>query len=154
VVTDSLKCHASATSPDVGQDATFGVKVRTVAHAKMVAVYDKSLVTGQPTGQASAKGRHTLWFRATGAKPGSRVFIDVSVSRNDRTGACHTSFRLRPGTAAAAAAPSPTAVPSALPTRPAAPSRSSPPATHAACFPLSNKDACYAGNDGRRREPV
>jgi uncharacterized protein (DUF58 family) len=135
VVVASLKCHASATRPEVAQDATVGIKVRTVAHAKLVAIYDKSLVTGKPTAQASARGRRTLWFRTTGAKPGSRIFIDVSVSRHDRAGACHTSFRLRPR-AAVAVAPTP------RPTRPAMPP-TSPPPTHAACFPVSDEDTCY-----------
>jgi hypothetical protein len=144
VVIASLKCHASATSPDVAAGAAVGIKVRTVAHAKLVAIYDKSLVTGDPTALASAKGRQTLWFRATGAKPGSRIFIDVSVSRDERTGACHTSFRLQPGTDNAAAVPPPTAAPTSLPTKPAAPARpTSPPATQAACFPLSDEDTCY-----------
>jgi len=137
VVVASLKCHASVTRPDVAQNAKVGIKVRTVAHAKLVAIYDRSLVAGKPTGVASARGRRTLWFRTTGAKPGSRIFIDVSVSRDDQAGACHASFRLRPRTAVAAA-------PTTQPTRAARPSPSaSPDPTHAACFPVSDEDTCY-----------
>jgi hypothetical protein len=138
-VISTIKCHARATSLRVADHSLVGIRVRTVAHARLTALYDESLVAGQhPAGLASAKGKRTLWFRVTGAAPGSRVTIDVSVSRKDRTGACRAWFRLRPGPAATTPAPSvkPTAAPTWSPAPP-------PPATQAACFPLSNENTCY-----------
>jgi len=94
-------------------------------HTKARALVTASVPGGQSeSGRASAAGVLTLWFRVGGAKPGSRVVVDVRVSVHGRQSACQVSFRPQP-TRAVTRSPAPA------------------PSTAASCYPLSNEGTCY-----------
>jgi len=116
-----IACHARASSRRPRDHTTVGIEV----HTKPRALVTASVPGGQSeSGRASGTGVLTLRFRVGGAKPGSRVVVDVRVLLHGRQGGCQASFRPRPRPAV---------------TRSPTPS----PSTAASCYPLSNEGTCY-----------
>ena len=133
-----LKCHAQAAPNRPRDGATVEIRVRTIADAQVTATNPLAPLNGNnAAGRASANGTRTLRLRVRDATPGTRIVIDVVVSRNGRKGTCRTSFRPRPARAIPAAAPTQPAAPTSPATAP------SPPPTSASCHPLSNEGTCY-----------
>jgi hypothetical protein len=125
-----LPCHAAATRKHPADYSTVGVRVRTVARARVSAKESGRRATHQE-GRAAKNGKLTLRF-AVGTGP--RVRVEVHVSRHGRTGDCSASFR---------PAATPTVTPS--PTVPvSSPTSSAPkPKPTASCYPVSDEGTCY-----------
>jgi hypothetical protein len=87
-----LKCHASMTNSHPADYTEDGVKVRTVAFARIKTVAHYKTVNHVKHRTANAAGRRTVWYYISGATPGYRVVVDVYVSHGGRAGSCSTSF--------------------------------------------------------------
>jgi hypothetical protein len=87
-----LKCTASMSNAHPADYSTTDVYVNTAAeaHIKTVAHYKTSTTTHRAV--ASAQGRASVPYKISGATPGRRVPVDVTVSLGTRTGSCSTSF--------------------------------------------------------------
>lgn len=90
-----LRCHAAMTSSRPHDYTSTGVKVRTAAFARIKTVAHYRTVTHPKYRTASSRGRRTVWYYISGATPGYRVVVDVSVSRHGRRGSCSTFFTPR-----------------------------------------------------------
>ena len=135
-----LVCHAEAGRPRPRDHTAVMIRVDTVADARV-----RAMASGLPAsarsavGQTSAQGVRMLRFLVGGATPGARVAVVVNVSRNGQTGTCQASFWPRPAVVAVVKPRTqPTATPASSPAAPAPP-----PATAAACYPLSDEGTCY-----------
>ena len=71
---------------------TTDVRVQTVGYAEVTAVAHYKTVNRKHSHQANRKGAATIWYYISGATPGYRVVVDVSVRSGRRTGFCWTSF--------------------------------------------------------------
>ena len=71
---------------------TTDVRVHTAAHARVttVAHYRTTKTTHHRT--AGSKGNATVPYYISGATPGYRVNVSVSVVKGSKTGTCSTSF--------------------------------------------------------------
>lgn len=79
------KAHpADYTTTDVRVDTAAAAHVTTVAH------YKTTKTTHHRT--AGSKGNATVSYYISGATPGYKVTVSVSVVKGNRTGSCSTSF--------------------------------------------------------------
>lgn len=62
-----------------------GAKIRTVAHYKTTKTYK--------SGRANTRGLANIKYYISGATPGRRVDVSVTVSKSGRSRTCSTSFR-------------------------------------------------------------
>jgi hypothetical protein len=89
---EHLRCHASMSNAQPQDYATTDVLVRTNhhAHVKTVAHYKTKNTTHYR--KASKHGKATVPYYISGATPGYKVTVSVSVKKNGLTGSCSTSF--------------------------------------------------------------
>jgi hypothetical protein len=95
--TEPLPCHASVSNREPRDFTTVDVLVKTAdnAHVRTVAHYR---TTNHPkTRQANAQGKATVPYFISGATPGFKVKVTVTVSRRTpagktRSGSCATSY--------------------------------------------------------------
>jgi len=71
---------------------TTDVRIATVAHARVTTVAHYRTVNRKHHATANASGRATVPYYISGATPGYRVKVSVSVSSGKRTGSCSTYF--------------------------------------------------------------
>lgn len=88
----ALRCHASMTNAHPADFTSTGVKVRTVAFARIKTVAHYRTTNHPKRATANAEGRRTIWYYVSGATPGYRVVVNVYVARHHRTGSCQTAF--------------------------------------------------------------
>jgi hypothetical protein len=87
-----LPCSASVSNTHPADYTTVYVHVQTADRAKVVTVAHYKTTNHRKTGRASASGRATIAYYISGATPGYKVKVSVSVSKNGRNGSCSTSF--------------------------------------------------------------
>ena len=92
VPTRALPCHASMSNYHPEDYTTVTVRVRTApfAHVTTVAHYRTENTTKHR--QANSLGRAHIPYYISGATPGFRVVVNVTVRKGTRKGSCRTSF--------------------------------------------------------------
>jgi hypothetical protein len=88
----SLPCSASMSNSHPKDYTTTNVLVHTASRAKVttVALYKTTNTTHH--GAAGRKGNASILYHISGATPGYKVKVSVSVSSGSRTASCSTSF--------------------------------------------------------------
>ncbi len=87
-----LPCKATMSNAHPADYTTTDVRVHTAAYAHVttVAHYKTTKTTHHRT--AGRKGNATVPYYISGATPGYKVKVSVSVVKGNRTGSCSTSF--------------------------------------------------------------
>ena len=88
-----LPCHASMSNTHPADYTTVYVRVRTTSLARVVTVAHYRTTHHKKSRRANRAGRARVPYYISGATPGYRVRVSVTVSRNGRSGSCSTSFR-------------------------------------------------------------
>src|SRR6185437_7851891 len=87
-----LPCHAFMSNSHPADYTTTTVRVRTVPRARVTTVAHYRTVNRTHHGRSNRHGRASIPYHISGATPGFRVRVDVTVRWPHRTGSCHTSF--------------------------------------------------------------
>lgn len=87
-----LPCHASMSNAHPADYTTTKVRVRTGDHARVVTVAHYRTTNHKKVAHANASGRATIPYYISGATPGYKVKVTVTVTRGRRSGSCSTSF--------------------------------------------------------------
>ena len=87
-----LPCHASMSNAHPADYTTTMVNVKSVAHVKITTVAHYRTVNRVHHRRANAQGKVGIPYYISGATPGFRVIVDVTVKWPHRTGTCRTSF--------------------------------------------------------------
>lgn len=91
--TAALKsCTASVSNRHPADYTTTDVKVRTAAGAEVFTVAHYKTVNRAYFRVAGSGGRATISYYVSGAAPGYRVVVDVTVVRGHQANSCSTSF--------------------------------------------------------------
>ena len=90
--TATLRCHASMSNSRPKDYTTIYVNVSTVRYAGVATVAHYKTVNRQHTGQANVHGSASIRYYISGATPGYRVNVSVTVWSGRSRGACSTSF--------------------------------------------------------------
>jgi hypothetical protein len=88
----TLRCHASMSNSRPKDYTTIYVNVSTVGRAGVTTVAHYKTVKRQHTGQANVHGNASIRYYISGATPGYRVNVNVTVTSGRSRGACSTSF--------------------------------------------------------------
>jgi hypothetical protein len=88
----AVACHAFMSNSHPRDFTTTDVRVRTHRHARVTTVAHYKTVNRRHTGTANAAGRASIPYHISGATPGRRVSVSVSVRFGNRKGSCSTSF--------------------------------------------------------------
>jgi hypothetical protein len=91
----TAKCSTSVSVSRPRDYTTEIVRVATVKDASVTATAHYRTVNRTHTGRANAKGSASIYFYISGATPGYRVRVSVTVRSGDRGGSCSTSFTPR-----------------------------------------------------------
>jgi hypothetical protein len=88
----ALPCRASMSNNRPKDYTTTDVRVHSAsrAHVTTVAHYRTTKTTHHAT--AGSKGNATIAYHISGATPGYKVTVSVSVTKGSRAGHCSTSF--------------------------------------------------------------
>jgi hypothetical protein len=87
-----LPCHASMSNAHPADYTTTTVNVKSVADVKITTVAHYRTVNRVHHGRANRQGKAGIPYYISGATPGFRVKVDVTVKWPHRTGTCQTSF--------------------------------------------------------------
>jgi hypothetical protein len=87
-----LPCHASMSNAHPADYTTTVVDVKSLADVKITTVAHYRTVNREHHGQANRQGKAGIPYYISGATPGFRVIVDVTVKWPHRTGTCQTSF--------------------------------------------------------------
>lgn len=87
-----LPCHASMSNAHPADYTTTTVNVKSVAEVKITTVAHYRTVNRKHHGRADRQGKAGIPYYISGATPGFRVKVDVTVKWPHRTGHCQTSF--------------------------------------------------------------
>ena len=91
--TAALKsCTASVSNSHPADYTTTNVKVRTAAGAEVFTVAHYKTVNRAYYRVAGPRGRATVGYYVSGATPGYKVVVDVTVVRGHQANGCSTSF--------------------------------------------------------------
>jgi hypothetical protein len=135
VAAQPLSCQASVSNAAPSDFTKTAVRVRTDASAKVFTVAYYRTVNRAYFARADFDGRAQVSYYVSGATPGYRVRVAVTVVRGRTASTCQTSFTpKKPGSPAPSPSPSPS------------PSSSSPtpnPSSPAACHPTTSSGHCY-----------
>ncbi len=88
----ALRCHASMSNSRPKDYTTIDVNIGTVRYAGVTTVAHYKTVNTKHTGKANAKGNAEIGYYISGAKPGYRVNVSVTVTSGRSRGSCSTSF--------------------------------------------------------------
>jgi hypothetical protein len=86
------RCHASMSNSRPKDYTTIYVNVGTVRHAGVTTVAHYKTVNTKHTGKANAGGNAKIGYYISGATPGYRVNVSVTVASGRSRGTCWTSF--------------------------------------------------------------
>jgi hypothetical protein len=87
-----LPCHASMSNSHPADYTTTDVRVRTGDRARVVTVAHYRTTDHKKVGHANGSGHATIPYYISGATPGYKVVVSVTVTRGRRSGSCSTSF--------------------------------------------------------------
>jgi hypothetical protein len=87
-----LPCSAHMSNSHPADYTTVDVLVHTAAHAHVTTVAHYKTTNTKHHGKAGRKGNDTIPYYISGATPGYKVKVSVSVVKGARTGSCSTSF--------------------------------------------------------------
>lgn len=90
--TAALRCHASMSNSRPKDYTTIYVNVGTVRYANITTVAHYKTVNREHTGKANAEGNAKISYYISGATPGYRVKVSVTVTSGRSRGTCSTSF--------------------------------------------------------------
>ena len=90
--TPALRCHASMSNSRPKDYTTIYVNVGTVRYAGVTTVAHYKTVNRKHTGEANAEGNAKIRYYISGATPGYRVNVSVTVTSGSSRGTCSTSF--------------------------------------------------------------
>ena len=90
--TQALRCHASMSNSRPKDYTTIYVNVGTVRYAGVTTVAHYKTVNRKHTGKANAEGNAKIRYYISGATPGYRVNVSVTVISGSSRGTCSTSF--------------------------------------------------------------
>ena len=139
----SLSCSAHMSNPRPGDNTTTVVHVRTQASVKVFTVAFYKTVHRAYFVRAGSDGRARVPYYVSGATPGRKVGVAITVVRRHSASTCSTSFTPR---RLASTSPSPSPSPNSLSSPTPAPSHSSAapsPSSPAGCYPLTSAGNCY-----------
>jgi hypothetical protein len=88
----ALRCHASMSNSRPKDYTTTYVNVSSVRYAGVTTVAHYKTVNTKHTGKANAKGNANIGYYISGATPGYRVNVNVTVTSGRSRGTCSTSF--------------------------------------------------------------
>ena len=88
----ALRCHASMSDSRPKDYTTIYVNIGTVRYAGVTTVAHYKTVNREHTGQANAGGAAKIGYYISGATPGYRVTVSVTVTSGRSRGTCSTSF--------------------------------------------------------------
>lgn len=88
----ALRCHASMSDSRPRDYTTVYVNVGTVRYAGVTTVAHYKTVNREHAGKANAKGNAKIGYYISGATPGYRVRVSVTVASGRSRGTCSTSF--------------------------------------------------------------
>jgi hypothetical protein len=88
----SLPCSASMSNSHPRDYTTTDVLVRTASRANVTTVAHYKTTNTTHHGIAGRKGNAGIPYYISGATPGYKVNVSVSVSTGSQTGSCSTSF--------------------------------------------------------------
>src|SRR5258708_3331826 len=86
-----LPCHASMSNAHPADYTTTTVNVKSLANVRITTVAHYRPVNRVHHGRASRQGKAGIPYYISGASPGFRVKVDVTVKWPHRTGTCQTS---------------------------------------------------------------
>jgi hypothetical protein len=86
------RCHASMSNSRPKDYTTIYVNVGTVRYAGVTTVAHYKTVSRKHTGKANAEGNARIGYYISGATPGYRVNVSVTVTSGRSRGVCSTSF--------------------------------------------------------------
>ena len=87
-----LKCRAHMSDKTPGQYSNVYVLVKTAPRAKVHTVAHYKTSKTPKNGRANRKGRASIKYYISGATPGYRVKVNVTVKKRGHTRHCTTSF--------------------------------------------------------------
>ncbi len=87
-----IPCHASMSNAHPADFTTTVVNVKSVANVKITTVAHYRTVNRKHHGRANKQGKAGIPYYISGATPGFRVIVDVTVKWPHSTGNCKTSF--------------------------------------------------------------
>ena len=88
----ALRCHASMSNSRPKDYTTIYVNVGTVRYVGVTTVAHYKTVNREHAGKANAKGNAKIGYYISGATPGYRVRVSVTVTSGRSRGTCSTSF--------------------------------------------------------------
>lgn len=88
----AVRCHASMSSSRPRDYTTIYVNVGTVRYAGVTTVAHYKTVNRKHTGKANAGGNAKIGYYISGATPGYRVNVSVTVTSGYSRGTCSTYF--------------------------------------------------------------
>ncbi|MGH3168156.1 MAG: hypothetical protein ACRDN0_20015 [Trebonia sp.] len=88
----ALRCHASMSNSRPKDYTTIYVNVATVRNAGVTTVAHYKTVNRKHTGKANAEGNARIGYYISGATPGYKVNVSVTVTSGRSHGSCSTSF--------------------------------------------------------------
>lgn len=90
--TTALRCHASMSSSRPKDYTSIYVKTGTVRYAGVTTVAHYRTTSTKHTGKANAQGNASIKYYISGATPGYKVNVSVTVTSGRSRGSCSTSF--------------------------------------------------------------
>ncbi len=88
----ALGCHASMSNSRPKDYTTIYVNVGTARYAAVTTVAHYKTVNREHTGKANAQGNAKIGYYISGATPGYRVNVSVTVTSGRSRGTCSTYF--------------------------------------------------------------
>lgn len=88
----ALRCHASMSNSRPKDYTTIYVNVGTAGYAAVTTVAHYKTVNREHTGKANAQGNAKIGYYISGATPGYRVNVSVTVTSGRSRGTCSTYF--------------------------------------------------------------
>ena len=85
-------CRATMSDSTPAQYSNVYVRVRTASYAAVKTVAHYKTTNTVRKGKANGQGRASIKYYISGATPGYRVKVDVTVTKNGRSNHCTTSF--------------------------------------------------------------
>ncbi len=89
---NGLPCHASMSNYHPADYTTVTVRVRTAGLARVTTVAHYRTTSTTHHGRANSAGRAGIRYYISGATPGYKVKVSVTVRKGTRKGSCSTAF--------------------------------------------------------------